>query len=191
MKNAAQTSASAFQRRGSGPAVAVMQSPRGRVLPARVGRTNGLGTVFRRAAGRCGEVVAKPAQTAAPGAATLTAGDSGVPRGEPGPEPARLEGSVAEVATACEDHRRARRLDRCDDLLVALRAAGLDDRRDAGLERELRPVREREERVGRKRRARYVVSRLPRFLERDPHRVDTALLTRADPDRAQLLREHD
>ena len=34
-----------------------------------------------------------------------------------------------------------------DDLIIADGAAGLDDRRDAALERHLQPVREREERI--------------------------------------------
>ena len=61
----------------------------------------------------------------------------------------------------------------------------------AGLEREPRAVREREERVGRERRAVEVVAELPRLLDRDPHRVDAAHLAGADADRPQVLGDHD
>src|SRR5439155_13762130 len=47
---------------------------------------------------------------------------------------------VPEVAAAGDDHRRARRLDGVRDLVVADRAAGLDDRAHALLERARRPV---------------------------------------------------
>ena len=57
---------------------------------------------------------------------------------------------VAEVPLAGEDHRRAGLLDRLDHLVVALRAARLDDRGDAGVERELRA----RPRTGRTRRTR-------------------------------------
>src|SRR6187200_452042 len=56
--------------------------------------------------------------------------------------------SVPEVAPGREDDRALGLLDRRDDLVVPLRAAGLDDRPDAGLERESRPVGEGEEGVG-------------------------------------------
>jgi hypothetical protein len=54
---------------------------------------------------------------------------------------------VAEMATTCEDHGSPRRPHRLGHLVVALRAAGLDDRGHALLERGLRTVSEREERV--------------------------------------------
>ena len=67
-----------------------------------------------------------------------------------------------------------------DDLVVALRAAGLDERRDPGVERELRPVREREEGVRGEHRALERVAELARLLDRDPHRVHPAHLPRPD-----------
>lgn len=55
---------------------------------------------------------------------------------------------MPEVAARGEDHRRARLLDGRDHLVVPFRPAGLDDRADARLEGEPRPVGEGEERVG-------------------------------------------
>ena len=43
---------------------------------------------------------------------------------------------------------------RRDDLVVAHRATGLDDRAHTGVEQHLKPVREREERIGRRHGAR-------------------------------------
>src|SRR5215210_2717576 len=57
--------------------------------------------------------------------------------------------SVAEVAAVGEDHSCAGCAYGADHIVVALRAAGLDDRCHAGIERELRTVREREEGVRR------------------------------------------
>ena len=62
-------------------------------------------------------------------------------------------GSVREVAGAGEVHRDAGRLGRLDDLVVADRATGRDDRAHPGVEQDLQPVGEREERVGRRDRA--------------------------------------
>ena len=76
-------------------------------------------------------------------------------------------------------------------LAVALRAAGLDDRADARVEGELRPVGEREERVGGEHRALQLVTELPRLVEREPDGVDAAHLPGADPDRLAPPREHD
>ena len=55
--------------------------------------------------------------------------------------------SVPEVPAPGEDHRGAGGFDRVDHVGVALRAARLDQRRHARVEREPRAVREREERV--------------------------------------------
>src|SRR3954451_4488142 len=73
--------------------------------------------------------------------------------------------SVPEVPAPGEDHRRARGLHRGDHLVVARRAARLDQRRDARLEGELRPVREREERVAGEHPARRLVAEFARLLE--------------------------
>src|SRR5438477_4226601 len=54
---------------------------------------------------------------------------------------------VTEVAALGEDHRGAGGFYGGHNVGVALRAAGLDDRADAGVERELRPVGEWEERI--------------------------------------------
>src|SRR5207237_5768827 len=88
----------------------------------------------------------------------------------------RQRGSVAEVAAAREDHGYAGSLDGGDDLRVALRAAGLDDRGDPRVERELRAVREREEPVGGEDAAAEVVPVLACLVEGDPNGVDTAHL---------------
>src|ERR1700675_1774000 len=48
--------------------------------------------------------------------------------------------SMAEVALAGEDHREMMTIRRLDRHLVTDRAAGLDDRGDAGLSRELDPI---------------------------------------------------
>ena len=58
-------------------------------------------------------------------------------------------GSVEEVPRPREVHRDAGLLRGRDDLLVADRTAGLDDARYAGLDEDLEPVVEREERVAR------------------------------------------
>ena len=58
-----------------------------------------------------------------------------------------LRASVAKVPAPGEDHRGAGALDRLDHVEVALRAARLDERGHAGIERQPRPVGEREERV--------------------------------------------
>ena len=55
---------------------------------------------------------------------------------------------MAEVAPAGEHHREAALVDRRDHFLVADRPARLDDRPNARLDRDLRAVGEREERVG-------------------------------------------
>src|SRR5829696_3183088 len=146
MKKAAHTSASAFQRRGSGVVVATASPP---------------------------SLVSPPQ------------------RGWRESYSARETCLVAEVAPAGEDHRRAGGADGLDHLAVALRAAGLDQRRDARVERELRAVGEREERVRREHRAVEIVGVVARLREREPDRVDAAHLARADPDRPQVLREHD
>ena len=62
-------------------------------------------------------------------------------------------GSVAEVAHPGEQHREAGLVGGGDDLVVADRAAGLDDRGRAGFGRREQPVGEGEEGVGRDRRA--------------------------------------
>ena len=54
---------------------------------------------------------------------------------------------MAEAALAGEDHRDARVVRAVDDVPVADRAAGLDDRRDALADADLKPVAEREEGV--------------------------------------------
>jgi hypothetical protein len=57
--------------------------------------------------------------------------------------------SVPEVSHPGRDHRDARGIGGRDDLGVANRAAGLDDRRGAGRDDRLHAIREREERVAR------------------------------------------
>src|SRR5262245_42794625 len=99
--------------------------------------------------------------------------------------------SVTKVPSACEDHSSSGTGHHFDDLRVALRAAGLDDGRDAARDRLLRPVGEREEGVRREHCAVDRVVELLRLLERDADGVDAALLPRADADRLRILRDHD
>jgi hypothetical protein len=54
---------------------------------------------------------------------------------------------VPEVAAVGEDHAGAGRADCVDHLAVAFRAARLDEVRDARVKRDLRAVREGEERI--------------------------------------------
>ena len=61
----------------------------------------------------------------------------------------------------------------------------------ARLERDLRAVGEREERVGGEHRAAQIVTVLARLLDGDPNGVDPAHLARADADRRHVLRDHD
>src|SRR5262249_54223182 len=80
---------------------------------------------------------------------------------------AQRTGSVAEVSAPREDHRRTGRADRLGDLVVAAGAARLRDRGDAGIESQLRGVREGEERVAREHRTLEIVAELARLLDRD------------------------
>ena len=88
---------------------------------------------------------------------------------------------MPEVTAMGEDHRRTGLIDRCDHLGVPLRAAGLDEGRDAGAERQLRAVGEGKERIRGQHGVLERVSVLARLLEGDPHRVDAAHLAGADP----------
>src|SRR5438046_1585579 len=99
--------------------------------------------------------------------------------------------SVAKVSTPGEDHSRSRPLyDRCN-FGVPFGAARLDDRRHAARESLLRPVREREEGIRSEHRSLEVVTELLGLLEGQAHGVDAALLACADPDRLQVIRDHD
>jgi nucleoside-diphosphate-sugar epimerase len=80
---------------------------------------------------------------------------------EPEPEPELCQGgSMAEVAAAGEDHGHAVLVAGGEGLVVALRAAGLDDRRDPGGGGDVGAVAEREEGVGGEHGARRPVARL-------------------------------
>src|SRR6266545_5282441 len=98
---------------------------------------------------------------------------------------------VAEVAAAGEDHRRAGDSHCIHNLVVSLRTTRLDDRGDARVERGLRTVRKREERIRSKHGAAQVMTVLVRLLEREADCVDAARLAATDPDRGEPLREHD
>src|SRR5262249_59544114 len=76
-------------------------------------------------------------------------------------------------------------------LVGALRAAWLDDRGHAVVERCLRPVREGEERIRREHRAFGVVAVLACLVERELDGVDAARLAAADADRREAPRDHD
>ena len=98
--------------------------------------------------------------------------------------------SVAEVAAAGEDHRDAGRVGRRDDLVVAHRAAGLDDRGDARLDRRARGRR----RTGRTRRrpARRPAASSTRAFSIARRTESTRLIWPAPmPTVAQVAREHD
>src|SRR4249920_4048714 len=98
---------------------------------------------------------------------------------------------MPEVAAVGEDHRGSGSHDSLDHFLVALRAAGLDESRDARVERELRPVREGEERIRGENGPLERMTELARLLDREPDRVDPARLPRADPERLAAARYHD
>ena len=95
---------------------------------------------------------------------------------------------MAEVPAAGEHHRRAGGIDRLDNLRVADRSAGLDDGRDASVERHLRAVGEREKGVGCEHRTLQI---RPRLLDREANRVHTTHLPGADPNRRQITRQDD
>ena len=94
---------------------------------------------------------------------------------------------VPEVAATREHHRRAGIAHCCDDLVVALRSARLDDCRNACGESGLGAVGEREERVGGKDGASDIVPVGARFLECEVDGIDARRLTAADPDRREIL----
>ena len=94
---------------------------------------------------------------------------------------------VLEVAAVREDHRDAGGVGGLDDLVVAHRAAGLDDRGDAGVDRELRAVGEREERVGGERAARSGRRPVARALSIASRTESTRLIWPAPmPDRREV-----
>ena len=89
---------------------------------------------------------------------------------------------------AREHHRQVVAVRDLDRHLVADRAARLDDRRDAGVGRDLDAVGEREVGVRRHDRELGPVAGPP---ERDVDRDVAGCLRRADPDRRPVAREHD
>src|SRR5687768_7098648 len=103
----------------------------------------------------------------------------------------QMSGLVPEVPAAGEDHHRAGALHRGGYLGVPLGAPGLDDRRDAGVERDLGAVREGEEAIRRQDRPLHVVPARARLLDGEPDGVHTARLPGADAERLQILRDHD
>src|SRR6266496_680216 len=98
---------------------------------------------------------------------------------------------MSKVASSGEDHSGAPGPDRLENLVVPPGAAWLDDRCDAGVERQPRAVGEREERIAREDGAGEIVAVLARLLDRDPDGVDPAHLPRADADRLQAPCQHD
>src|SRR3954454_7110957 len=99
--------------------------------------------------------------------------------------------SVPEVPSPREHHNRSGCLCSSDHLGVPLRAAGLDDPGDPARQRQLGPVGKGEEGVGGEHRPLQVVAEVPRLLERDPHRVHATLLSRADAEGLEILRDDD
>ena len=154
----------------------------GRVLAPRHGRSlvrrHGLGT--------------KPSPTRAPCERSLTRGGEheGVPRGK-----AQRPGAAVAGAGQC---RKWRRWVKTIVAPASRTASTTSSSRfeppgwmiapTPGLERGLRAVGEREERVRRERRALERVALAARLLDRQPHRVDPAHLAGADAERAQVLR---
>ena len=92
---------------------------------------------------------------------------------------------------AGEHHREAVLVGRGDHLVVAHAAAGLDDRRRAGLRDDVDAVAEREERIGRDHRAGEREARVLRLDRRDARGVDAAHLPGADAERPAVAAEHD
>src|SRR4051794_25332927 len=109
------------------------------------------------------------------------------PRDTPRP-PWTSDRSVEEVARAGEVHGDSCPAGRLDDLLVADRAAGLDHSGDAGLQQQLEPVGEGEERVARRDRT---TRPLPCSGDREPAGVDAVDLTHPDPDRGAVRGQQD
>jgi len=98
---------------------------------------------------------------------------------------------VAEVAAAGHDHCRAGIADGLEHLAVSLRAAWLDDRRDPGLERDARTVREGEEGVRGEHGPLERVTELAGLVHRDADGVDAARLPAADAERLPSASDHD
>ena len=117
--------------------------------------------------------------------------DGRVLAGHAGRKPSSWRGQCRKWRRCVKTIARAGRFDRGDDLVVALRAARLDDRRDAGLERELRAVGEREERVRGEHRARPGRGRAPAPSRPRDAQSRPGCLAGADPDRLEVLGEHD
>src|SRR4051794_8891860 len=92
-------------------------------------------------------------------------------------------GSVEEVPGTGDVHGHAGRGEGVHHVLVALGAAGLDDRGDPGVDEDLRAVGEREERVGGRDRAGRPV---PGPLDREPAGVDPVHLAHAHADRGAV-----
>ena len=101
-------------------------------------------------------------------------------RSEPGPGPVAIAPSGGSAGGG-EHHRRAGRVDGVHDLVVADRAARLDDRGRAGIERRAAARR----RTGSRRRRRAPTRRVEDagLFDRQAHRVDAAHLARPDPHR--------
>src|SRR3954452_18254430 len=96
--------------------------------------------------------------------------------------------SVTEVTFAGEDHRGAGAADGVDRLLVPHGAARLHDRGDAGIEQQLRPVREWKEGIRRRDGAAGAIAGL---LDRDSRRADPVDLPTPDADGGAVLGDHD
>ena len=105
-------------------------------------------------------------------------------------------GLVPEVAVLGEDHRDAGGVAGLDHLGVAFRAAGLDHRGGAGLDRQLGAVGEGEEGVGGdggagQQGVGLLAAGVAALLDREADRVDAAHLAGADAERGAVLGDHD
>src|ERR1700735_1384857 len=99
---------------------------------------------------------------------------------------------MAEVADTSAHHSDAACVNRRHNLLVAHRAAWLDDRGHACVDRKLGAVGEGEESVGGKRSAvKESALACLGLLDRDAHGIHPAHLSSPNPDRGSVARNHD
>src|SRR5215470_19945940 len=98
---------------------------------------------------------------------------------------------MEEAPFAGKDHGHPGIVGGADRFRVADGSAGMSDRANPRLSRDLDRVGEWKERVGTERGAADIMTRALRLLERESHGVDARGLPRADPERASATRNHD
>jgi hypothetical protein len=92
------------------------------------------------------------------------------------------------MSMSCKDQSGVTLIDQIDGFLIADRPPGLDDRGDAGVEKEPRTIREREKGVTRRYRSRRTCAR---FFDGDSGSADAIHLSTADPDGGLVLGQDD